>query len=306
MMRWIRLCVSLAAVHAIGCVTDDVDPVAGGTSGSGGAVASGGSGGGGGAPAGGTSGSGGGGNGGGLRDDPAYGVADACPALSQALLSDFTPPAAAGDAGAPDAGVGAVIPNAMFGDFYMAFSGGTYVYPGAGAYVVTSDISTGEWHISGNIGDYSGFGLYFSECNRIDASAYAGISFKIRGSVAMGNAVTLQVGTSEDDISHLWLNSQPTPPNPAVVANSGRCLPAMTQYDGSCATPTFSVPVTTSDATIEVRWAALTGGSPSASVNPAEITTIAWIFPNPPGAGTTAPTPYAADIYVDDLTFITE
>lgn len=307
MMRSSWLCVSLAAIHALGCVTEDVDPVTAGSSGTGGAGGTAGSGGTGGAVSGGTGGSGGSNAGGGLRDDPAFGVAVACPPIQQALLTSFTPVvAAAGDAGVLDAGPTGVVPDITFGDFYMTFSGGTYVYPNAAGtpYVVTSDMSSGEWHMSGNIGDYSGFGLYFSECNRIDASAYAGISFKIRGNVAMGNAITFQVGTSEDDISHLWLNSQPTPPTPAAVANSGRCLPAMNQYDGTCATPAFSVPITASEVTIEVRWADLLGGSPSASVDPSEITSIAWIFPNPPGAGTATPTPYAAELFLDDLSFI--
>jgi hypothetical protein len=39
-------------------------------------------------------------------------------------------------------------------------------------------------------------------------------------------------------------------------------------------------------------------------VDPSEITSIAWIFPNPPGAGTATPTPYAAELFLDDLSFI--
>jgi hypothetical protein len=311
-MRSSRLCVLLAAVQVAGCVTDDVDPAAGGTSGAGGSSVAAGSGGSAGTSAsgagggGGSGGSGGSGGAGGLRDDPAFGVAVECPALQQASITDFTPVAAVADAGVADAGTATVIPDITFGDFTATWSGGTYVYPNAAGdpYVVSSDMSSGEWHMSGNIGTYSGFGLYFSNCNRIDASAFAGISFTIRGNVAMGGTITLQVGTSDDDISHLWLNSQPAPPNPAAPANSGRCLPAMNQYDGTCVTPTFSVPITPTTTTIEVRWADLVGGRPSASVNPSEITSISWIFPNPPGAGTATPTPYAAELYLDDLSFI--
>lgn len=238
-----------------------------------------------------------------VRNDPAFGFAVQCPPPEPALITDFTPPGGERDAGA-DAGV--VVPGASFGNFPVTLTGGTYVYPSAAGdpYSVSSDISTGEWHLSGNIGTYSGFGLYFQGCNRIDASAYLGLSFSIRGAVAMGDAITFSVGTSSNDVSFLWLNSLPTPPTPLAAPNSGRCLPATNQYDGSCASPSFSVPVTATETTIEVRWADLAGGMPSASVNPAEITAISWSFPTPSGAGTPTPSPYPADLYIDDLTFI--
>jgi hypothetical protein len=226
-----------------------------------------------------------------------------CASSASALITDFTPPGGVADAGA-DAGV--VVMGATFGNFPVTLSGGTFTYPsGAGdPYSVNSDISTGQWHLSGNIGTYSGFGLYFTGCNRLDASAYLGLSFSIRGSVAMGGSLRLSVGTSSNDISFLWQNSQPTPPNPLAAPNSGRCLPAMNPYDGTCASPGFTVPVTATETTIQVRWADLTGGTPSASVNPAEITAIGWNFSAPMGAGTPNPTPYAVDLYIDNLTFI--
>jgi hypothetical protein len=302
---------SIASLCCSACVTEDVDPGAGGTSSSGGTeMTAGSSGAAGTGNSGGAGGSGNAGTGGsgGLQNDPNFAFLDECLPVTQALITDFTPLAAVGDAGAADAGAAGPIAAIEFGDYTTRWSGGTYAYPNAAGnpYIVNSDMSTGEWHMSGNLGDYSGFGLYFTDCNRIDASAYAGISFKIRGSVAMGNSLSLQVGTSADDISHLYLNAQPTPPNPLAEPNSGRCVPAMNQYDGTCATPSFTVPVTATATTIEVRWADLVGGAPSASVNPAEITGIRWIFPNPVGAGTAAPTTYAVDLYVDDLAFIPE
>jgi hypothetical protein len=194
-----------------------------------------------------------------------------------------------------------------FGDYTTTFSGGVFTYPnGAGdPYAVSSDGSTGEWHVSGNIGNYSGFGLFFNGCNVLDASDYAGISFTIRGDVAMGDSLTLNVSTSENDITHLWLNVNGNPlPNPPEAANSGRCVPAMNQYDGSCSSPAFTVPVTATKTTVAIRWDEFSGGRPRPDVNPDEITGIRWIFPNPQGAGTSTPTPYAADLYIDDLTFI--
>jgi hypothetical protein len=300
--------VSLVSVCSLACVTDDVDPVAsGGTAGSAASGAAGAPVGAGGAAAGagGATGTGGTTSGAGdVRNDPAFGVATECPALQQALITDFTPVGAVADAGAADAG--APVANVTFGDFATTLSGGLFTYPNAvgDPYAVSSDFSTSEWHVSGNVGNYSGFGLFFTGCNRIDASDYAGISFTIRGNVAMSGSVTFSVGTSADDISFLWLNSQPTPPSPLAAPNSGRCIPAMGQYDGSCATPSLVVPVTPTETLVEVRWADLTGGSPAATPNPEEITDIRWILPTPGGAGTTNPTPYAADLYIDDLSFI--
>jgi hypothetical protein len=308
------LCASLFSLGTVGCVTEDADPVAtGGTAGSpvGGAGTSAA-----GTSSGGTGGATGGGNAGGagsVRDDPAFGMGTQCPAVQTALITDFTlvaPPAAAADAGAGDAGTNPVLPppaNISFGDYATTLSGYTYTYPNAATdpYAVNSDISTGEWHLTGNIGNYSGLVLDFANCNQVDASAYAGISFTIRGNVAMGNTMTLNVATAEDDISHLWLNANAMPPpNPPAVPNFGTCIPAMAQYDGSCGSPSFTVPVTPTETTIEVRWEEFTLGRPRPDVDPASVTAIRWIFPAPPGAGTAAPTPYAAELFIDDLRFI--
>jgi len=307
---------AFVALQPLACVTKDVDPPGEetGNGGSGVAAANGGSSGSSGSPgnnAGGSSGSST--STGGIASDPLFGIATPCLPIGQALLSDFTPAGAGAtdagaDGGAADAGpVPVPDPTAVtFGDFYSTLSGGTFRYPGGAtdAYPVASDVTMGSWHLSGSIGTYSGFGIYLTGCNQLDASQYEGISFSIVGNVAMGNALSLNVGTAADDISYLWLNAQTPPPNPLAAANPGRCLPAMNQYDGTCATPSFQVPVTATPTTIEVRWEDLAGGRPSASVNPAEITDIRWIFPVPTGAGTTTPIPYDADIYIDDLRFI--
>lgn len=304
------LCASFV-LFSVGCVTEDADPVAtGGTAGSpvGGAGTSAA-----GTPSGGTGGApGSGGSAGGpsgITADPNFGKGTQCPPIAAALLTDFTPPVApatGADAGAGDAGPAPIPPNISFGDYSTTLSGYTYTYPNApdDPYAVHSDISTGEWHLTGNIGNYSGLVLDFANCNQVDASAYAGISFTIRGSVAMGNTMTLNVATAADDISYLWLNSSAMPPNPPAVPNFGTCIPAMAQYDGSCASPSFPVPITATETTIEVRWDQFTLGRPRPDVDPTSVTAIRWIFPAPPGAGTATPTPYAAELFIDDLKFI--
>jgi hypothetical protein len=308
------VCGALVGLLPLACVTEDVDPPAGAGAGSGGATGN----------AGGSSGSTGGpggANSGGTSSGGAPGtmaVVTVCPAIQQALITDFTyavPAAAAPDAGATDGGAADAAPppapvapdpaNETFGDFYMTLSGGTYRYPDMGPYPVASDVTMDNWHLSGSIGDYSGFGLYITGCNLIDATAYDGISFTVRGSVAMGNTLTFSVGTASNDITHVWLNANvPANATMPVAANAGRCIPTMGQYDGSCAAPTYTVPVTATEQTITVLWADLVGGRPQPSVDPAEITSIGWIFPNPPGAGTATPMPYEVDIVIDNLTFV--
>jgi len=305
-----------AAALLLGACVDDVDPNTGIMSGAGSAgmsstvVASAGSAGA--TPERNTAGSGGGGAGATVdTSDPAFGSGARCPAITQALLTDFTyaggAVADAGAVGGTDAGAAAA-PNptgVSFGDFTNTLSGSSYVYPNEGAYLVSSDVTGNNWHMTGSIGTYSGFGIVFVGCSVVDASAYRGISFTVQGSVPMG-PLTFSVGTAANDVTHLWLNTVAMPPPmpfPAPV-NAGRCIPAASQYDGSCAAPSRSVPVSAERTTVNVLWADLIAGRPAATVDPKEITNMAWAFPPPPGAGTTTPTTYPVDLTIDDLQFI--
>lgn len=302
---WILRCVSLGALALSACVAD-ADPLAAPPAGSSGAgstaVAGAGSAGAGGASAQSPVASNGGSAGGASEytSDSSFGAGKPCPPIQQALLTDFTPPPAA------DPGVDAGPPmGASFGDFSTTFSGSTFVYPTDGAYAVHPDASGNNWHLTGTLGNYSGFGITFNGCFLLDASDYKGIAFTVQGSVPMGNSITFNVGTAADDITAVWLNRNAMPPpNPTLVPNAGRCVPAMSQYDGSCASPSHAVPVTAQPTTIQVLWADLAGGRPAASVDPKEITNISWNFPPPAGAGTSTPVTYDVDLTIDDLRFI--
>jgi hypothetical protein len=183
--------------------------------------------------------------------------------------------------------------------------GGEYIYPDSGKYLITSDVAQNAWHISGNIGTYSGFGLYFDNCTHVDASAYGGISFKISGSVAQGDTITMTIGTLADVIPSSWLDAGHGGDG---TVKPGRCIPASgatTQYDQStCVNATKVVPVTDTPTTQAIMWDQFSGGKPEMSVTASDIVTIAWAFPAPPGAGGDNPTTYAADIVIDDLAFI--
>jgi hypothetical protein len=307
----------LAQGSLLAACVSDVDPLAtGGVGGMGTANA-----GTAGASAGGSSGgnNGGGQSGGGptdpYRSDPTYNTGIVCPSPTQALMTDFAPlgpPVAAGDAGA-DAGADAASAapsTGSWGDYTAQFSGSTWSYPVASStYPVLSDYSGSNWHISGDVGDYSGFGVTFgpSGCSLVDASEFDGISFTIRGSVPspMGSNVQFNVSTAQNEITHVWLNQNAMPlPNPPAAPNKGRCVPAATQYDNTCGAPRFMVPVTAEETTITILWAQLTGGTPAPTVNPEEITGFNWNFIPPMGAGTASPTPYPADITIDNLSFV--
>lgn len=289
---------AVALSGAAGCVSsDDKSDAKGGSTGTGGSTSSnGGSMG----TTGGSTGTTGGstGTGGTTSANGAF----ACPTPTAALITDFTLPEKATSTA-----------DASFGDFTTTFSGGTFVYPSAGTYPLTSDVSKDNWHVTGNVGDYSGLGLYFSgvdpvssmpgNCSKFDASAFKGIQFTISGST-MGSSVTLQVGTAGDDVASSWLNAHKANTTDADKApNFGRCMPVSGQYDGTCGAPGKVIQISTTPTVVKVLWAELLGGKPETTVNPTELTFISWILPNPAGVGT-APVPYMADVTIDDLQFI--
>jgi hypothetical protein len=304
----------MAAALLLGACVQDVDPNAvmsgAGSAGMGSTTVIPNGGSSGSSPGGNTAGGGGGAGAPMYTSDPTFAMGTHCPAITQALLTDFTyasaPTADAGTPGGSDAGTAAA-PNATgvsFGDFTNTLSGSSFVYPSDGAYPVHSDVTGSNWHMTGSLGTYSGFGIVFVGCSLVDASAYRGISFTVQGSIPMGN-LTFSVGTAADEISHVWLNTSAAPlPMPPAAINSGRCIPAALQYDGTCAAPSRSVPVTAERTTISVLWADLAAGRPAATVDPKEITNINWSFPPPAGAGTMNPTTYDVDLTIDDLQFI--
>jgi hypothetical protein len=216
-----------------------------------------------------------------------------CPPPIQPLITDFTyDPSSTSTSEVHFGGSGGL-------------AGGEYIYPTDGDYPLKSDVTGSSWHITGNVGTYSGFGLYLDGCNRIDASAYAGISFKISGVVEQEGGVTLVVDTLNDSITAAWLNSHGG--NVSATA-PGRCEPpdsAPNQWAQSdCLTPTQVIPVTETPEVQTILWSDFAGGKPEASVTPSDIIGIHWYFPNPPGAGTEYPTPYKVDITLDDLSFV--
>lgn len=232
-------------------------------------------------------------------------VGVACLPPGGALITDFT--YVAGD---PDAGT-ATTKEVRFGTFGTNLSGGEYIYPETGSYPLASDVTQGNWHISGTVGTYSGFGIYIDQvngCNMLDASAYKGISFKLGGTVGQGGTITLEVDVLNNAIPPEWKTAH----NEAGVdlKSIGVCLPpdsaANEWAQTKCVQPTKTITVPATSTQVNVLWTDLTGGKPEAnpSVSPSQILGIRWMFPNPPGADSTTPTTYKVDITIDDLSFI--
>jgi hypothetical protein len=269
------LLAALLACGLVGCAGSETNN---GTGGSGGGA-------GGTTPPSGGSGGGAGGSGGSSSTGTASTDGKLCPA-PQALITDFTYTP------------GSDTTQVHFGNS-TTLSGGEYVYGGLTGAPLVSDMSNSNWHITGSVGDYSGFGLYFDSCSRIDASAFKGISFKVSSTV-ISDGITFGVDTLDNTITADWINS-----HGGSSTGPGRCTPpadpSLNQYSQStCANAAASIPVTATPTVQQVLWSDFTGGKPDANIaKPAEIIGIHWSFP-----WTGAGTPYAVDLTLDDLSFI--
>jgi len=259
----------------ISCSTEDADPDGGGgSSGSGTAGSGGGSGGsaaGSGGSGGSAAGSGGSGGTGGAPMD-----CTPQPAPATGLLMDFETTATA---------------FGSFGNPPTDFSGGIFVYPNMEAmpapmYPLTSTVADGVWHITGTVGDYSGFGFFFP-C-RADVSTYDGIEFTISGTIGTP-PLTMRFGQTSN--TYEAPGSTETP--------QGTCVPASTTNPGaSCTEPKITIDVTENPVTHSITWAEFTGGLPNDMAVPAEFMNFSWYFSWP------APMNYEIDITIDNVRFM--
>jgi len=213
--------------------------------------------------------------------DPAL----ACPPIAREMISDFS---FTGN------------PNSVTFSPDAAVPGGTFHYPdGPGGLV--SDVTNGDWHLYGTVRSISGFGLYLSGCGQVDAAAYRGIAFTLWGEIGDGGALVLFVGSSENQVASSWINAnEPSPAGADEPINLGRCLPLATRYDGTCREARRILNVPPAPEPSLILWRDLAEGCPEPSVNPSEVTSIAWYFPQPARGS------YTVDIHIDDLRFTDE
>ena len=216
------------------------------------------------------------------------------------LITNFT--YAPGDAAAPDK------TQVPFGTYGTTLSGGEDAFGS-----LTSNVTASDWEIAGSITDFSGWNLYFTNaagdavaantCNKIDASAFTGISFTIWGTTS-NNDITFGMGTLPDSVAYGWLDSKdagsPSMPTP------GTCTPTPGMGNGKyyhpgCNDPTYVFAVTgtqTAPQTVSLTWAQFTGGLPTAGITPDGILSIYWSVPYTSGAAA-----YSVDIHIDNLQF---
>ena len=176
--------------------------------------------------------------------------------------------------------------------WWTKFWGGMYLYPAipgacsdaaVPAFPLTQDFSAGSWHVSGVVGDYSGFGIYLEPC-MIDLSAYTSISFTIGGIVGATGELTFGVASSEDD-----------EPNKCWT-NVGTCTPDA----GMCRSPHAQIAVPATPGTVTVHWTDLTGGVPTPTLNTTQVTGFNFAF----DCGSCLMTPYPVDLTIDDVTLL--
>ncbi len=215
------------------------------------------------------------------------------------LIADFS---------APDGGAAAV-----FGGWGESIFGGIYAYPGipsstdacagpASQYPLTSTTSEGAWRITGQVGTYSGAGLWWN-CNTgttatpaytgsctIDGSGYTGISFTVWGDAgpAVGDAGSGGITVSVSDPG----TTQPTTDSAGGPSNCGTCT-------SNCGT-SVQVPVSSTPRTVSLTWADL------GVTNPAAITGISLALSLPPNMDWStgiSSSPYPLDLSLDGLRF---
>lgn len=163
------------------------------------------------------------------------------------------------------------------------FWGGTFNYPDA----LMLTFEDGAMTAAGHITEYAGFGLYVQNC--ADVSSFEGVRFKIKGDVPNGK-MAFAVQTNKNE----WANG-----------TKGACLaPDDAMKFVNCVHP--SVPITVkADAftTIEVKWADLGGGKPTADAKTdgSDVIGLQLILPWMEKA-----TAYDASVTIDDVELIGE
>jgi hypothetical protein len=201
----------------------------------------------------------------------------------------------------PDAGT---TDQVRFGTFGTTLSGGESSYSNAPG-TVTANVTENDWHIMGNVANYSGFGLYFDTvngCNMADASAFDGITFTIWGTTA-NMPITMGIGVLSDAVTPSWLTSVDAG---SAMPTPGSCIPTMGNgpfYHPGCADPVTTINVTGTQASpqmVSLHWTDFMNGQCKANVVPNEILSVYWQFLWSP----TPPPPYAVDIHIDNLAFI--
>jgi len=178
--------------------------------------------------------------------------------------------------------------------WWQSFFGGPYVYPAvnpcadaaAPAYPL-AQTTKDEWNVTGTVGTWSGFGLWFAPC-MVDLSVYKGISITIWGEVGDTHRVTLNANTSEN-----------SPPDKCLT-NVGTCSGGA----AGCRSASVELEVPSIPGTpVTVLWSDFANGLPHAGVNPTQITGLNFAL-NRTEWGTTITPPFPIDVHVGTIMLV--
>ncbi len=167
-----------------------------------------------------------------------------------------------------------------------AVSGGTFSYQTGALTYTTSAMSL---EVAGMVKDYDGFGLYFGTC--VDASAYTGVSFNIKGNVGTSGKILFSFQTNADTGINSTTMKGACPVTPPADPNNDYA---------ECHFGQIPVTVPAGGGVVTVKFSDSTGGLPVAGVDGRDLLGLQWAF-NWAGA---TDTPYAADVTVDDVMFV--
>jgi len=160
--------------------------------------------------------------------------------------------------------------------FVTGVPGGTfsYVQTGTGPALTLTATPDMALNIKGSVNGYDGFGLYLTSCT--DASAYTGVTFKIKGNVGNSGTLSFRIQTNSDY---------------AVDATNmkGACVvpTGTTDTYSVCHGASKDIPVTAAGGVVNVAFSELSMGIPVGTVSAKEILGFEWAFtfPNPAGTG---------------------
>jgi hypothetical protein len=254
--RFYGIGLTLAAVTAIGACSDD-SPLPGGGAGSSSQAGTGGTPGTGGAGTAGTGTAGSATAGTGAGGTPGFACAGTKP--TSALITQFDD----------------LVMNPMNAGnftFTAGIPGGTFHYQ-PGVFMAT-DMGK-ALNVKGKVNAYDGLGIYLNSCT--DASAYTGISFRIKGKAGPTGKMNFRVQTNATTAIDM-------------ANKKGGCVVPTGTLDPweACHASSIDVPVTEAGAVVEVTWAQLMGGVPVSAVDGKDILGLEWAFAWMPG-GVTPP-----------------
>jgi hypothetical protein len=176
----------------------------------------------------------------------------------------------------------------------LAIAGGITTYGGGAAptYMVNpGSVDLTEAVGTGNTTQYAGFVLFFNNC--VNACAFKGVSFSIKGSI-MGCTMQFSSNFTQDVCNDGTTN---TDPKGSYKYDAGTSCPAYS--------PQLNLKTITATAqTIQVAFddAMLIGGVPETTVDNGHITGVQWQFTIPP-VGDGGPQACIANINLSNIKF---